>query len=285
MYFPKSQITTNLYTNGREYVYIGTEKEYIGFYFKTSNGKYYTGKNPNDPPVQELVVPNSSVVNDAEEGEIGNYSQEAALYLVPEAYALASNLGFNSTPPKPPTQTIKLPTEEDYNLGEYQRYFTSKDNEIRYTEIDKEQYEKFKNEEPDVDYPLYTAFKLPWVISGNRNQTFNINKNTVTRIQSNLKLIGFQSYFKDKYDKYFRYQIGENLKTDGTEFVVESTGRPYIGLYHIHPNKGPMVGAQHVPFPHEFLIPISGSNQQDTVDRVETQTSSNRGSIGYGGGY
>ena len=28
MYFPKSQITTNLYTNGREYVYIGTEKEY-----------------------------------------------------------------------------------------------------------------------------------------------------------------------------------------------------------------------------------------------------------------
>ena len=98
-------------------------------------------------------------------------------------------------------------------------------------------------------------------------------------------LRGFKSYFKENYDQYFRYAIGDNLKTDGTEFVVESTGRPYIGLYHIHPNKGPMVGAQHVPYSHEFLIPISGSNQQNIVDRIENQTSSNRGSIGYGGGY
>ena len=50
MYFPKSQITTDLYTNGKEFIYINSNTEYIGFYFKTSNGKYYTGKNPNDSP-------------------------------------------------------------------------------------------------------------------------------------------------------------------------------------------------------------------------------------------
>ena len=52
MYFPKSQITTDLYTNGKEFIYINSNTEYIGFYFKTSNGKYYTGKNPNDSPLQ-----------------------------------------------------------------------------------------------------------------------------------------------------------------------------------------------------------------------------------------
>ena len=155
MYFPKSQITTDLYTNGNEYVYAGTDKEYIGYYFQTSNGKYYTGKNPNDPPIKELVIPKSSVVNDAEEGEIGNYSQEASLYLIPDAYAIASNIGTNAVPPKPPTQIITLPTEKDYDLEEYQRYFTSKDNEVRYTEIDKEQYENMTIEDMIEDYNVY----------------------------------------------------------------------------------------------------------------------------------
>lgn len=257
MYFPKSQITTNLYTNGKEYVYAGTNKEYIGYYFQTSNGKYYTGKNPNDPPVEEIVIPQTSVVNDAEEGEIGNYSQEAALYLVPDAYAMASNIGINAVPPKPPTQTINLPTEENYDLGEYQRYFTSKDNEIRYTEIDKKQYEKFVNQEPDVDYSLYTAFKLPWLITGNRNEVVNVNKRTIERVSSNLTLSGFDSYFRGKYSQYFKYFTNENLYTDGSEFVNSLTRKPYKGYYHRHPEKGPMVGAQHIDKPHDFLIPIS----------------------------
>ena len=139
MYFPKSQITTNLYTNGTEYVYSGTDKEYIGYYFQTSEGKLYTGKNPNDPPVEELSLPFKIFDEDpkvnTKGGAIGNYSQTTALYLIPDAYAIASNIGLNTTPPKPPTQTISLPTEDNYKLGEYQRYFASKDNEIRYTEI------------------------------------------------------------------------------------------------------------------------------------------------------
>ena len=48
MYFPKSQITTNLSTNGKEFKIIGSDRFYIGFYFSTSDGKYYTGKTPQD---------------------------------------------------------------------------------------------------------------------------------------------------------------------------------------------------------------------------------------------
>ena len=283
MYFPKSQITTNLYTNGKEYVYVGTDKEYIGYYFQTSKGKYYTGKNPNDPPIKEIIIPIQSLNKDAEEGEIGNYSQDAALYLVPNVYAIASNLGLNATPPKPPTQKTNLPTEKDYNLGEYQRYFASKDNEIKYIEIDKKQYEKFISQEPDVDYFLYTAFQFPWLISDNRNEVVNVNKKTIERISSNLTLPGFPSYFKNRYDQYFKYTIGSNLKTDGTEFLIESTRKPYSGLYHIHPTKGPMVGAEHINISHEFLIPISGSNMDYKVNKIETQNSQNKNtkSVGY----
>ena len=47
-----------------------------------------------------------------------------------------------------------------------------------------------------------------------------------------------------------------DLTTDGTEYKLEKTGKPYTGLYHIHPDKGPMVGAKHVKTPHDYLVPI-----------------------------
>ena len=34
MYYPKSQITPNLYTNGGEFVYADTKEAYSGYYFK-----------------------------------------------------------------------------------------------------------------------------------------------------------------------------------------------------------------------------------------------------------
>ena len=40
MYYPKSQIVPNLYTNGEEYVYAVNSKEYIGNYFATADGKF-----------------------------------------------------------------------------------------------------------------------------------------------------------------------------------------------------------------------------------------------------
>ena len=48
MYYPKSQITTNLSTNGKEFQIVGKSEYYIGSYFKTSDGKFYTGKTPQD---------------------------------------------------------------------------------------------------------------------------------------------------------------------------------------------------------------------------------------------
>ena len=135
-------------------------------------------------------------------------------------------------------------------------------NSINYTEIDQDQYQKYINKEPNTLYRLYIPFKLPWIISGNRSEAYKINEDTINRVTFNL-----------------------NLTTDGTEFLNETTGKPYIGLYHVHPDKGPMVGAQHVETKHDYLIPISGSNTQYRINKIETQMSTQTRSRGSSGGY
>jgi hypothetical protein len=58
MYYPKSQIKTNLYTNGYEFTTTptNTTNSYSGYYWKTSNGKYFTGKTPQDLPTQPVIL-------------------------------------------------------------------------------------------------------------------------------------------------------------------------------------------------------------------------------------
>ena len=65
LYYPKSQIKSNLFTNGNEYILSPTKEEYKGFYYEISNGNKFTGKNPNDgnnillipqpTPIQQLI--------------------------------------------------------------------------------------------------------------------------------------------------------------------------------------------------------------------------------------
>ena len=56
MYYPKSQIITDLTTNGSEFIVADSGERYIGSYFTTSNGKSYTGKTPQDA-ITSLLIP------------------------------------------------------------------------------------------------------------------------------------------------------------------------------------------------------------------------------------
>ena len=48
MYFPKTQVITNLYTNGNEYMTANNNQVYVGYYWETSFGERFTGKNPQE---------------------------------------------------------------------------------------------------------------------------------------------------------------------------------------------------------------------------------------------
>jgi len=267
MYYPKSQITTNLFTLGDEYVYVGTTQIYSGSYFKTSDGSAFTGKNPNNKPNNPIEL-SSINLNDFQPFNTELEEFPNSYDIINDDYYWAKGINQNEvTPiPKPPIQTTPLPSPNEYRIGEIQRYFTSKINEIKYTEINETQYTSFINNEPTVLSSLYIAFQLPWVITGNRPNAYNVNMKTVNRVQKNFKLQGFKSYFKGRYDQLFQYTSQDNLYTDGNEFKSIISGKVYKGYYHIHPKKGPMEGRQHTIESHNILLPLSGSNFQPLQD-------------------
>lgn len=285
MYYPKSQIKTNLFTSGDEYVYLGTNNIYSGSYFITGDGKIFTGINPNNKPNNPLE-PSSINLNDSPLTNTELEEFPDSYDIIDDDYYWARGIDQNQvTPtPKPPIQITPLPSPEEYSIGEIQRYFTSKINEIKYTEVNESQYTSFINSEPTVLSSLYIAFQLPWVITGNRSNAYNVNMKTVNRVQKNFKLQGFKSYFKGRYDQLFKYTSQDNLYTDGNEFKSIVTGKRFKGYYHIHPNKGPMEGRQHTIESHNILLPISGSNSQpfqNIKEPISNNYNSSSRAVGY----
>ena len=87
MYFPKSQITSNLYTNGEELVYVSNNTNYKGSYFKTSTGEYYSGASPQDKP-------NLSLKNKPELYE--DYAEEGLFTTIfPSSFTQLKNIDVN----------------------------------------------------------------------------------------------------------------------------------------------------------------------------------------------
>ncbi len=205
MYYPKSQIKTDLYTNGGEFITSNDGVEYQGYYFFTSDGLYFTGRNPNNKPNFPLtLISNSSLSSLSEVNSLIFRADSYYDYPIGYNFALSSDIADDSIPPSLPTQTIVLPTEDEYKIGEFQRYFVSKNNEPYYIEVSQNEYNQYESREPNISWQLYTPFQLPWLLTGDRNEVFNVNRNTVKRISSNLKLIGFPSYFKGRYDQYYK---------------------------------------------------------------------------------
>ena len=58
MYYPKSQITTDLYTSGGELLL--RNSSYSGYYYQTSDGRYFSNKSPDDIPTYELFPINDN---------------------------------------------------------------------------------------------------------------------------------------------------------------------------------------------------------------------------------
>ena len=161
------------------------------------------------------------------------------------------------------------------------RYFLRKPNENYIIEVDQKQYNLFSNRDESVQWKSYQPLLISWMLTGKSSKDVgDINFNLATLQEFQNSAFGFVSYFKGKFNQYYRSNIVENLITDGTEFKNKRTGENYVGLYHIHPSKGPMVGAKHVKSPHDYLIPIEEFRATSTAP-----TGSVEGSGGYSGGY
>jgi len=219
-YYPLSQIKTNLYTNGQEFTFTpnAPSNSYVGSYWSTSDGKFFTGKTPQDTPSSEIFK--------ISQIDFNKYSNIATN---PTLNYIATNGGFevvgggNSEGGDPtvlnyialkniPENTVKSlpyynpvqPSTQDYQVGEFRRYFCKKTNELIYIEIDKSTYDKLVSKNPQIMWQLYTPINLAWQISGNKEKVAITNKNIVLLAMQRQNLSRFDEYLKYDYTKYFQ---------------------------------------------------------------------------------
>jgi hypothetical protein len=97
-----------------------------------------------------------------------------------------------------------LPTQQDYQNGEFRRYFAKKTNEIQYVEINLDTYTKLVAKNPQVLWQLYEPFNLTWQLTGNKEQVGRVNFNTVELTSKRKKLPRLGDYLKFDYIKYYK---------------------------------------------------------------------------------
>lgn len=194
-YLPKSQIKPNLYTKGEEY-YLNNQS-YKGYYYLTSTNKAFTGKYPGDLPNTPLQPQKPEQTSDF----VDSISNTKSSFWVYEG------TGYNKPQPTPanlPTSTFPTPKSNDYKLGEFERYFVSKINEIKFIEINQFTYNQYLNQDPNVSYQLYSPLKISWELTGNKEKVYEVNLKTVQRTEQNLQLRGFVQYFKGRFTQFYK---------------------------------------------------------------------------------
>lgn len=192
-YFPLSQIKINLYSNG-EFVQSNNQELYTGYYWKNSLGKYYTGKSPQDEPTIELLpISDSSRQTDIIEST-------PSLDTITYSETTLTQPTYSNIPPYFAT----LPTEQDYQTGEFRRYFCKKSNEILYIEISKTSYDLLESKSDSLLWQLYIPFNLPWKLTGGKEEVFRVNRNITILTSQRLQLPKLGEYLKNDYLKYYK---------------------------------------------------------------------------------
>jgi len=205
-YYPKSQITPNLYTNGGEYTtYVNQASSpptYTGYYYAVSNGQKFTGKVPGDGPNLKLYKIQENAYAESATNPIDDPSIIQYDYFLDLKYAQIKKINLNTTrylpSPNPTTPTLK-----DQSLGVFTRYFCKKRNELKYIEIDKNTYTKLFTQDNTIAWDLYSPEKTLWYIKGDKEQIYKANKGLISLIEQQQKWYGFTQYFQDKFLKYY----------------------------------------------------------------------------------
>tara|TARA_R100000541_G_scaffold49590_1_gene56724 strand:+ start:1490 stop:2236 length:747 start_codon:yes stop_codon:yes gene_type:complete len=226
-YYPSSQVKTNLYTNGSELTLNGAN--YAGYYFINSKGEYYSGQTPQDSPIRKL----EKLTSDNQEDPVYLASLDdkpasdsiSSFYNIDYPYYAATGRDYNSVDKAPlkPIQEVCVPTEDDYNIGEFQRYFLKKNNETQYIEVKAKQQQLYSDRSSKVQWQLYTPITITWVLEGKLEDVYNINKNIVKLSETRNKCYGFVSYFNKRFTKFHKEET-PSAKVDMEGFHIMPDG-------------------------------------------------------------
>jgi len=207
MYIPSNKIITNLYTNGDEYEIATTKVTYTGFYWKKYDGEIFTGKTPNSPNQRKLALrsefkdPYQTSTNISTLQFDDVYSPLTSKYLnIKKIIPTLQNL-------KVPSQTYPKPTEDDYSLGVFTRYFTVKHNQSTYLEIDKDTFNSLNAQKTDWNWQPYLPFSIPWTLTGEEKVVEQTNKNIISLQEKRIKKLGLREFLRFNYLKFYQTNL------------------------------------------------------------------------------
>ena len=192
-YYPKSQIQTDLYTKGGQLRVVSSKDEYTGYYWKTSKGEYFSGKNPYDgSPVDLELIPQipQSTFNTVV------YNKGNNVYNTLKKVDITQTLLI-------PTYVKPLPTQEDYQIGSFTRYFAKKNNGNIYIETSKKIFSELEKRNTNYNFKAYLIFSLSWKLTGEKNQVLLTNRNIVLITEQNQKINGLGLYLKNDYLEFY----------------------------------------------------------------------------------
>ena len=298
-YIPEHRFQGNLYTNGGEYTILSSGKEYQGFYYKVSTGKFFSGKTPYNSITQELIpIVISSTVNNTLSNTslnppriIGN-TLESSLNPIKypyfgyksleqtSTYINAFNIDVNKTYLTPPP-FLPNPTSEDYANGTFIRYILFNTVTKNYIEVDQNTFNKISSQNPSWDYFPYISFTLPWKISGTKKEILETNtKMIAVVIQENnlpslsLYLVNLYEFSKlDSSNEPFTYTITyQNMEGEpSTQNTVNSSTTKPTNLSndsHVMPDGSIMPGTTH----EEYLKTLTSSINNQTLPSTPLST-------------
>ena len=193
MYLPKNQYQTGFYSNG-SLIYANSKIPYFGPYFSTSDGIYYTGKEPNNGRNDSLLI-NEANPNSSELSEI--IAEDPRLY--PENYSYTVLSAQNTKIPLySPTPYFPILTQDDINNGQFQRFFVKKSNENVYYEVSSQNYIQSNNE------PLYKSIQLTWYIKGDKEKIRNANAKSILYTERLNNINGLGAFLRFDYLQFYQ---------------------------------------------------------------------------------
>lgn len=219
-YIPLNKIITNQYTGGNKFVVKSNNTNYIGFYYILYNGKTFSGKTPNNPPNVEIIKPtsnqNSAWLNTSKGIEFIQYADNYDGLIagtdqyqntdVVTSYNLLNGTDISITFLSP-HQTFPQPTEDDYNLGAFIRYFTVKHNQSTYLEIDKDTFNSLNEQKTDWNWQPYLPFSIPWTLTGEEKVVEQTNKSLVYLQEKRIKKLGLREFLRFNYLKFYQTNL------------------------------------------------------------------------------
>jgi len=202
-YYPKTKIQTNLFSNG-ELIKSSDFSNYIGPYYKLSTGEKYVGKDPQAFRYPELLLDPINVT--AAQGTSTSpliTQRQPAFTTLTGSGNYYENLKEDYTPKKVPVPFYPQPTDQDYQVGYFTRYFAKKANSINYTEINQSTFENLSSHNGEYLWQLYKTTSLPWQISGDIEKVFNTNKNII-KLEEKNGFSGLSRFLKEDYIKFYQ---------------------------------------------------------------------------------